>query len=72
MSLPSSPSCSALSGIISISCVLFSSTELKIVYSSVPTNNNIQVRLSSLVNYLVGDQTVSFGVKVYDSGDFKM
>ena len=70
MTLPASPSCTAISG-GSITCVNASPTQLKVTYTSVPSAT-IQFSLASVTNYLVGDQVVNYAARIYDSGDYQM
>lgn len=70
MTLPASPSCTAISG-ASISCGNVSPTQLKVVYTSVPSAT-VHFSLGSVTNYLVGDQAINYASRIYDSGDFQM
>lgn len=61
MTIPSTPSCSATSGITSVNCVSMSNTELKVTYSSTPSTT-IQFTVASVTNYLVGDDPVTYSL----------
>lgn len=71
MTLPTPLSCSVVSGISNIFCIAVSNIQLKVVYLSTPSSV-IQFNLLSVVNYLVGDQSVSYTLQIFDSGNFKM
>lgn len=71
MTLPTPLSCSAVSGITNISCIAVSNIQLKVVYLSTPSSV-IQFNLASVVNYLVGDQSVAYTLQIFDSGNYKM
>lgn len=71
MTLPTPLSCSVVSGISNISCIAVSNIQLKVVYVSTPSSV-IQFNLLSVVNYLVGDQSVSYTLQIFDSGNYKM
>lgn len=71
MALPSTPSCTAVTGLTSVSCVAVTATQLKVVYTSTPATT-VQFSVAGVINYLVGDQPVNYGLAVFDSGDFKM
>ncbi len=71
MTLPTPLSCSVVSGISNISCIAVSNIQLKVVYLSTPSSV-IQFNLLSVVNYLVGDQSVSYTLQIFDSGNYKM
>lgn len=72
MSLPSSLSCTALSGISSVNCLPVSNTVFKIIYTSSPSSTTIQVSILNITNYLIGDQSVSYSLSIYDSLDYLM
>lgn len=71
MLLPTTPSCTAVSGLTSINCIPLSATQLKAVYTSTPSAT-VQFSLAAVTNYLVGDQPVSYGLAIFDSADYKM
>lgn len=71
MALPGTLSCTAVSGVTSVSCMSLSTSQLKIIYNTTP-GATVQISLSGVTNYLVGDQTVNYALAIYDSGDFKM
>ncbi len=71
MSVPSTPSCSATAGITTINCVSPSSTQLTVTYATAPSTT-IQFSVLSIINYLVGDQSKNYALKIYDSSGFLM
>lgn len=71
MTLPTTPSCTAVSGIASITCFAMTNTQLKVTYTAVPSTT-IVIGLQSFTNYLVGDQTVNYALAIFDSLDYSM
>ena len=71
MSLPTTPSCSVVTG-PSITCSRQSNTKLKLAYTSVPLSTNLEINLDQLTNYLIGESAQTFNIYIRDSGDFFM
>ena len=70
MAISASPTCSGLSGISSVSCVLLNTTAIKVNLNAVPLAVS-QIAVFSIRNYDVAT-SVSFQAFFFDSGNFAM
>lgn len=72
MALPTTVSCTVISGISSINCIRASATSLKVVYLAAPSSSTISFSLANMQNYLIGDQATTYSLNVFNSGNYPM
>ena len=65
------PTCTGISGIADISCVVLNSTSLVLTYNAVPLNS-VQISIDSIRNYDVGSVGVNFSCSFYNSLNYAM
>ena len=72
MALPNTVACTVVSGITTVTCVRVSATTLRVTYTSAPTNNIISFSVADMINYKIGDDPVTYTLKIYDELDYEM
>ncbi len=65
----SSLNCTAISGVASVSCFLFSSSSINTTFTSVPSNS-VQITISLIRNYDISNTGINFQAFLYNSANY--
>ena len=70
MMISNSLTCTALSGIMTITCTKISASQLKIIYTAVPSSQTLRFDIDTVMNYDIAQTAITFTAVLYTNENF--